>query len=955
MKLFGIVLTILLSPAFSLAESNDKVETRRGPDAVDIESTRALRSHTTDPSFLTRWVDYVPASEQVPSPRAFLGYTIGAPNHLTQPDKINEYFRKLAETSDRVRVFSMGQSHGGREMIIAAVADADVLQRIREIKKNNRKLADPRQTSHHEAMRIAEATPVTYWITAGLHSPETGPPEMVMELAYRLVVSEQDHIKSIRQNVLTLITPVLEMDGRARMVDWYYRHLTNVTDLQDSPPRMAPYWGDYTAHDNNRDGLQVSQPLTRNYVKTYHEFLPTVSLDLHESVPLLYTSIGTGPYNDTIDPITITEWQWLSSYDVSQATKLGLRGVWTWGFYTGWYPGYLLWVTNTHNAVGRFYETFGNGLPGTFLRKLKDSRYAERRVNSRQWYRPWPPEKEIEWSLRNNTNYMQTGVLASLQLAARNSATLLFNFWQKSENSLNKGRTEPPFAFHVPAEQKDLGNLRHLLWLLSQHRIEVHRATTTTALGASQDGDIIARGDFVVRMDQPYRNFAKTLLSKQQFPKTAELQPYDDIAWSLDYMLGLDIHPIDDQAVLDIKMEPLKSVPDLPGTAKEGKRWIVDHQSQTSLAGLRWALAKLPVRALASEWEGHPPGSLVIEGLSQSRMTRLAKRFHVQAAALYREPVAKMIDVDLPKIALFHTWRYTQDSGWARYTLEQLGIPYKLINKDHIRQGELLQRFDVIIVPDQSRLDFKAIVGGIDPKWGPMPYTKTREFPSHGVIDSSEDITGGMGFVGLANLQEFVESGGMLITLGSGGLLASDSGMARDVSSSKPAGTPGSHLTAKILRPEHPVTWGYDEVTHVFHGNQPGFGVREFLQGMVVMQYGTQTLAQAEVEADKKADIPVSTDRKNEKDAAGDDHEKRPLCLSGLVKEASDLQRKPAILDVPIGKGRILFYSWNPMHRHQNLHDFPFVTNALLFFNDFPSTPTADQMREREAVATGAT
>ena len=117
---------------------------------------------------------------------------------------------------------------------------------------------------------------------------------------------------------------------------------------------MAPYWGDYTAHDNNRDGLQVSQPLTRNYTETYHEFLPTVSLDLHESVPLLYASMGTGPYNDTIDPITITEWQWLSSYDVSQATKLGLRGVWTWGFYTGWYPGYLLWVTNNHNAVGCF-------------------------------------------------------------------------------------------------------------------------------------------------------------------------------------------------------------------------------------------------------------------------------------------------------------------------------------------------------------------------------------------------------------------------------------------------------------------------------------------------------------------------------------------------------------------------------------------------------------------------
>ncbi len=272
----------------------------------------------------------------------------------------------------------MGESHSGREMLIAAIADREILSRIAEIKQANRSLADPRATSRIEAARIADATPVTYWITAGLHSPETGPPEMVMELAYRLAVSEQEHIREIRRNVLTLISPVLEMDGRARMVDWYNRFLTGVTDRKDSPPSMAPYWGDYTAHDNNRDGLQVSQPLTRNYTETYHEFLPTVSLDLHESVPLLYASMGTGPYNDTIDPITITEWQWLSSYDVSQATKLGLRGVWTWGFYTGWYPGYLLWVANNHNAVGRFYETFGNSNPGTFTRDLKDSRFEEK-------------------------------------------------------------------------------------------------------------------------------------------------------------------------------------------------------------------------------------------------------------------------------------------------------------------------------------------------------------------------------------------------------------------------------------------------------------------------------------------------------------------------------------------------------------------------------------------------
>lgn len=939
-----VAISWTLVPAAPHAEAGDAIEARRGPDPVDVQSTRRIRQYTTDPSFLTPWVDYLPQSETVPSPRDFLGYVIGTPKQLTRPQTINAYFRKLAETTDRVEVFSMGRSHGGREMIIAAIADREILSRIAEIKQANRSLADPRETSREEAARIANATPVTYWITAGLHSPETGPPEMVMELAYRLAVSEQEHIREIRRNVLTLISPILEMDGRARMVDWYNRFLTGVTDLKDSPPSMAPYWGDYTAHDNNRDGLQVSQPLTRNYTETYHEFLPTVSLDLHESVPLLYASMGTGPYNDTIDPITITEWQWLSSYDISQATKLGLRGVWTWGFYTGWYPGYLLWVTNNHNAVGRFYETFGNSNPGTFTRDLKNATYADQRLNSRQWYRPWPPQKKLKWSLRNNTNYMQTGVLAALKLAARNGDTLLLNFWQKSFNSLSKGKTEPPFAFVIPREQRDRGNLRHLLWLLKQHRIEVHEASYTTDLNADVT---LKEGDYIVRMDQPYRNFAKTLLAKQAFPKTAALDPYDDIAWSLDYMLGLDIKPIDDRSVLEVEMRPMTELPDLPGSAEPGSRWLIEHRAQTSLASLCWALGDVRVRALAEAHEGHPAGSLLIEGIDQALADRLARELHLDFIALAQEPAVFTLDVDLPRIAIYHTWRYTQDSGWARYTLEQLAIPFTLINKDDLRAGGLLERFDVVVVPSQSQLRFKDMVHGIDRKWGPMPYTNTPQYPSHGVIDSSPDITGGMGFGGLQNLQAFVEDGGLLITLGSAGALVSESGIAREVSRDAPEGMAGSHVKTRILRAEHPVAWGFDEAnSYVFHGDLPGFGVREYRQGMVVMQYGTQTMAEAEREADKKADIPV--------DEPGDPESPTPsqseglLALSGLVKDPDLLQRRPAILDVPVGKGRVLMYTFNPLHRYQNHHDIPFLTNALLFYNDFPPTPTEDEMRTRE-------
>ncbi len=933
----------LLLAALACSAHAAPVGPKRGRDRVDVASTEKIRAYTTDPSYSTAWVDYLPASRTVPSPPAYLGYVIGAPDKLTQPEKINAYFRELARTSKRVRVFSLGRSHGGREMIVAAIAEPSLLARLDEVKARNRELADPRVTDEARARRIAATTPPIYYISAGLHSRETGPPEMVMELAYRLAVSEQDHIREIRRGVITLITPVLEMDGRARMVDWYNRYLTGVTDWYDRPPRMAPYWGDYTAHDNNRDGLQRSQPLTRNFTAAFHDYLPVVSLDLHESVPLMYVSTGTGPYNESVDPIAITEWQWMASYDVSEATKLGLRGVWTWGFYTGWYPGYLLWVTTNHNAVGRFYETFGNGLPGVFERELKESKFAKRRTNARAWYRAWPPDKKVTWSLRNNTNYMQTGVLASLQLVARNGDTLLFNFWKKGANALERGKTKAPHAFVIPAAQPRRAALAQLLWLLAGHRIEVHAATAAAKYGEVE----VAAGDYVVRLDQPYRNFAVTLLAKAMFPSTAEHTPYDDVAWSLDYMLGVDVRAVDDPAVLEAEMTRVEDVPALPGSVADGARWIVEHRGQAQLASLRWALPDASMRALAVPWQDHPAGSLVIEGVSADALRRAIEPLHLDAVAVATAPEVATVEVNAPRIAVFHTWTYTQDSGWVRYTLEQLGVPYTLINKDALRAGGLGERFDVIVVPSQGGQQLKEIVGGIDPKWGPMPYTRTTEYPSHGVIDSSPDITGGMGFVGLANLRAFVEGGGVLVGLGSGGVVASDSGIARPLSAARVKGTPGSHVAAKVLRPEHPLAWGYADETWVFRGNLPVYSVRDRDRGMVVMQFGDKTQREADREADKKAHIPV--DEPAEPDPAKPKPPKRPLVLSGFVKDPTTLSRMPALLDIPVGRGHVLAFSWNPMHRYQNHHDFSFVTNALLFFDDLPTTvPTQADMLSRE-------
>ena len=948
---------LLAAPAAASApEDGARTERRRGKDRLDLEETAEIRGAVTDPAFRNAWVDHMPESRRVPSPRDFLGYAIGTPDRLTPPEKIVAYMRLLAKKSAKVEVVEMGKSHGGREMIAVAVGTPKHLRRLDAIATANAELADPRETSRAQAEKIADDTPLMYWMTAGLHSPETGPPEMVMELAYRLAVSEQEHIREILDDVVVMISPVLEMDGRARMVDWWNRYLQDVEDLDDSPPRMAPYWGDYTAHDNNRDGLQLSQALTQNYVNFYHRFHPIVSLDLHESVPLLYVSTGTGPYNEAIDPITVTEWQAFSSHEVSEATRLGLRGVWTWGFYTGWYPGYLLWVTNNHNAVGRFYETFGNSNPGTFDRDLRRSSFADVRVNSRAWYRAWPPPKELRWSLRNNTNYMQTGVLSSLRYAARNRRELLLNFWTKGNNAIEAGKSRGVRAFVIPAKQRDGGALAHLLSLLENHRVEVHRATQAGTFGSVT----VEADDFVVRMDQPYRNFARTLLKAQAFPKDAAHTPYDDVAWSLDLMLGAEVRPVDDPEVLRLPMRELLGESVARGSVEGEGPWVVDHVGQADLMTLVYGLRGATISGIEREVEGAPAGSLVIEGVSREALEECIGGTYLRArsaTAAMRE--AATIDVTPARVGLFQTWRYTQDSGWARFTLESLGVPFTLIDKDDLRDGNLGDRFDVILIPSQGGMSFANMVHGIDTKWSPLAYTTTSEFPSHGVIDSSPDITGGMGFAGLAELERFVRSGGVLLALGSAGKLAAEGGMARGVSV-KSAPNPGSHITVRAVRPEHPLAFGYDETSYVFRGNFPIYDVREFDRGMTVFQYGTKTWVEADREADKKAHIEADrvqggaastaddNGARNTKAARGDGETlKPPLVRSGLVKKPALLSRAPAVLDVPVGDGRVILMSFNPLHRHQNRHDFALVGNVFTFWNDLPPPLDKQEMRRR--------
>ncbi|MBS0432061.1 MAG: hypothetical protein JSS21_06605, partial [Proteobacteria bacterium] len=559
-ELFGFAVAALAACGAASAQVDNAYA--RDPDQpVDQAYTAKIAKYTTDPSFNTPLTDYLPASQTVPTPEAVLGDVAGAPDMLPYAEDVYRYFRMLAKATPRVQVFSIGKTEEGREMIAVAIADESLMKDLDANKARLAQLADPRKLGMDDAKAAAlikQSVPV-YYITGTIHSTETGAPTALMELAYRLAVDDAPYIRYIRSHMVTLITPVVEVDGRDRMVDLYKWHRAHPDEQY---PHLI-YWGHYVAHDNNRDAMGVTLDLTKNVLDTYVDWHAQVLHDLHESVPFLYdNTVGDGPYNAWIDPILTSEWQQIGWNNVEQLTKLGLPGVFTHGDFDTWSPGYLMFIAAMHNGISRLYETFGNGGADTEERILSPDEYA------RTWYKPNPPLPKVLWSQRDNNNYEQSGLLTALYYFAQNGQHFLDNFWLKSRRSIEKPQLAGPAAYVLTADEKHKGAQMHLLHALNLQHVEISRASApftvqspagfadgVTPPQARAQARTFPAGSWIIRMDQPYSRIADTLLDRQYWsPDDPQKHPYDDTGWSFGDLFGVDVARITDPSVLKVPM-----------------------------------------------------------------------------------------------------------------------------------------------------------------------------------------------------------------------------------------------------------------------------------------------------------------------------------------------------------------------------------------------------------------
>jgi hypothetical protein len=1010
------VFLVLVLPSSLRAQASVN-ETRDPSQRQDPEFVSFYKMWTHHGSPL---VDHLPVVSGVPTPKQFLGYYVGAPAKLTYYDRIIAYYRALAKATPRVKVETIGKSDEGRELVVVWVSSDENMKNLAQNRANLAKLADPRPLSEAQVRDLIATTKPNYHFLGCLHSGETGPCEMLMELVYRLATETSPLITQIRNNVIVSVSPAAEPDGRDRNVDWFYHGLdmkaqfgaadsvaaadsvrnagARIDSVRGAPapaPGAAPgggrggrggrggggrggagaaaatdtaaagrggppaggggrggsleggvpYWGKYVFHDNNRD-INLSQMEMRAITDWYFTAHPPIIHDLHEAQPLLYTFSGGPPQNPNLDPILFTELPFFANYELEQMTKYGMPGVYTYAFMDGWSPGYLGSVAYNHNGMMKMYETQsgrdipadsmadsimyqtprGRGGPGGFGGGRATIPTGKGGTQDREWYRglALPPNGVGTFTRRDNTNYMETGVLSALQLTSMFPQMVLQNFYLKTKHSIDAGAAKAPYAFVLPAAL-DMTKPATLVNVLRAQGIEVGTLTKLTVAGK----DTFPVGSYVIKLNQPYGRLAKNLLEKQVFPDPA-LTTYDDSGWSMGWAFGVAVKQVDDKSILDAPVTPVKMAVVKGTVAGSGSAGLaVAHLGSNNMITFRYVLKNVSMKvadaSFSAEGVKFPAGSFIVTG-SAADLTaakHAVDSLGLTAAALSSLPTVAAHDANVPRVAIYSQWSGTQELGWYRFTFDQFHVPYDLIFKERIAQGNLKKDYDVIVMAAQNVN--RAAVFAPKAKHA-QPYEKSDKYKFLGWYGSTPDMSGGFGQAGADAINAFLDAGGTLITAVQSVRYPIEFGLARSIDTENPTGVVAQKplVTAKITRTDSPVFYGYPDTIPV-----------KFGQGSQLFHVGIADSANVLAEY-----------------IGGD-----ASVLSGLMTGADNLRNRAFAIDIPKaydGHGRVLMFANNPVYRWQNHGEFNMVFNAIVNWDDpTPSKTAAPVMSTTPAGRTG--
>jgi Zinc carboxypeptidase len=862
------------------------------------------------------------AQQKITSPESAFGFKPGTDRKLADWNELTADFKKLGTESNRIHYEELGKTTEGRPFIAVTISSAENLAHLDRYKAIQAKLADPRTTSPEEAKKLIAEGKTVLVVTCNVHSTEIASSQSATEFAYQLATGDTPKIHSILQNVIIVLVPSLNPDGQQLVVDWYKKYLG--TPYEGGSPVVV--WHHYVGHDDNRDWSSFTQVETRLAVdEVINPWHPQILYDIHQmgsNGPRIYLPPWVDPIDPNVDPILVESMNALGTETALEIGQTGKQGVLIHGVYDFWSP--LRDYISLHNGLRVLTESASVNIATPInipFERLDKGIGYDAKVSTWNFPDPW---KGGEWHLHDIVDYQLDAFFSIANNAAQYRERYLNNFYQIGLRAVN--RSSGPYAYVIPAEQTDSAVTARLINILRTGGVEVEKATADF----EADGKHYGRGSYIVLLGQPYGNFAKTLLEVQDYPNIPEYpggplqRPYDVTAQTLPLLFGVTADAIKTKfTVVSSNVDVAKAAPGHFSKSSNRNGYLISDKTNSSLYAL-FALLTEGVKAYRltgnnSESAGtiYIPQQDGIEG----KLSAIAEKFSIEIRPAASSPKGSALQIHLPRIGLYQSWVASMDEGWTRWLFDQTAIPYTRLTDADVRKGDLNQRFDVILIPDNSagaitsgRRGFGEDSGGggtatraagnrsdAQKASGEAAAARPRAVAeSNGSREPQvpPEFRGGLGSDGVASLHAFAEAGGTIVTLNKASEVYAkkDSTQvqnALDGVDRKSFFIPGSILQVSV-DPSNPIAFGSTPTVPIFYENGPSF----------------------KVSGDAKSIASFTTDK--------------PL-LSGWILGGQFLKDTSAIAEEPVGKGRIILFGFRPQYRAQSEVTYKFLFNALLY------------------------
>lgn len=819
---------------------------------------------------------------QILSPAEHFGHQMGADRQLVGWADVVSYYRTLAAESLFVRYEELGRTTEDRPFALVTISSPRNLSRQAGYRRIQERLADPRITTPAQAEFLIPRGKAVVLITCSIHSTEVASTMTAMEYVHRLLTEDTPRNRKILDEVIFLLVPSLNPDGVDKVKNWYDRWI----DTPYEGAAMVELYHPYVGHDNNRDWYAFTQQETRLAVEKIHNvWRPQIVYDVHQmssSGARMFVPPWDDPIDPNIDPLIAQQANAFGTAMAVDLTAAGKTGVVVNGIYD-------------YFAPARHYQSYHGGV--RLLSESASVRYAtpiETQFSSLQtkargynaqraswnFLEPWPGG---EWKLRDIVDYQLITFESVLYSAALRRDELLRNAYRVSRRAIER---QEPTAFVAPRQQYDPNALTRLLETLQFGMVEVSLASSDFQVGNRH----FTEGDYVVRMDQPYSSFAKTLLEPQRYPETSQYpggpprRPYDVTAHSLPLLMGVNVVRLD--APLDAPMQIISELPSSSATVGDS-----EVLSFSPAYGNSWIVVNRMFRAGREVFRDETNGRFFVRADAESRelIEQLAQELEVDFSPAPTDLDAYRL-LRKPRVGIYRSFVPTADEGWTRWVLEQYEFDFESVDNTRIRSGQLSDSFDVLILPDMSPSVLHAgYVEGAS-------YDGARMPPAY---------TGGIGGRGAEALRAFVRRGGTVVAFNAASnyvierLGAPVENVLGDIGNDV-FYAPGALLNVDI-EVSHPLCFGmrprealWFESGPVFRSTRPGdSNVR------VVARY-------------------PATD----------------ILASGWLAGEQHIANRPAVVDVESGDGHFVLFGVRPQYRGQSNAAFKMVFNSLFYWDD---------------------